>query len=236
MWCKTSDFKSAIIFYNQYFSEDPLYNHATKIELKNGDILDVIKKVSNFFNKKKINPCFYVPKYEKSGTFLKLLTINDFKLYDEMIFLELARSTTNLENDRIKIISMNEEMSIVWSNVFFEAFKIPDSWHTEVIKIVKKIASQENTILLLAYLDDQPVGVCALYSKDSIGGLYCLGTIPSHRNKGVASALIKKAIARSKLIGNKTLCLQTLDQDRLENFYWSRGFRKIFKRDIYSKP
>jgi ribosomal protein S18 acetylase RimI-like enzyme len=74
----------------------------------------------------------------------------------------------------------------------------------------------------------------ALYEKNSLLGLYCLGTIPSMRRKGLAESLIgfaQSEVSRRKL---KFLILETYQRDNLLGFYSKLGFQEIYRKNIYT--
>ena len=64
-------------------------------------------------------------------------------------------------------------------------------------------------------------------------GLYCLGTLPEHRDKGVATAMIKASLDISRQNGNDCIFVQTLADEGLEKFYLKLGFKQVYEKVIF---
>jgi len=61
-----------------------------------------------------------------------------------------------------------------------------------------------------------------------------LGTVRDFRNKGVARQLIGNAIKIAKDNDYNTLVLQTLTEEKYDEFYKKLGFKTIYKKMLYS--
>ncbi|MEM3769553.1 MAG: GNAT family N-acetyltransferase, partial [Candidatus Bathyarchaeia archaeon] len=72
-----------------------------------------------------------------------------------------------------------------------------------------KAIQYKGTKAYLGRFQGKPAGVCGLVSFNNVGGIFTVGTAPEHRRKGVATALLQKAIADSLSIGNNLLYLIT---------------------------
>jgi hypothetical protein len=80
--------------------------------------------------------------------------------------------------------------------------------------------------LLPSYKDDVPAGCAALYEKNGVTGLYCLGTIFQLRGRGLARNMLKRVMSNS-------LYLHTLGSEKLLPFYEKSGFSVAYSRKIY---
>ena len=79
-----------------------------------------------------------------------------------------------------------------------------------------------------------PAGCCLLFEKNNNIGLYCLGTIQHFRRKGVARQLIGNAIKIAKDNDYNTLVMQTLTEEKYDEFYKKLGFRTIYEKKLYT--
>jgi len=90
--------------------------------------------------------------------------------------------------------------------------------------------------LYLARLGGQPAGACDLFSAHGWGRIDSVVTHPDHRRRGVASALIARAVRDSIAIGNEVTYLFTDAGGAGEPVYARLGFTvwatDIFKRHI----
>jgi len=134
--------------------------------------------------------------------------------------------SNTLETAKGNITLVDKSNLIVWANVFCEAFSVP-GWKTEVLRIVS--TNLRNIKLLLIYgKENTPAGCAALYFKNGFTGIYCLGTIPNLRRRGLAGSILKNAAYMSE-----NLFLQTLGSEGLLTFYEKAGFKVAYTKKIY---
>jgi len=88
--------------------------------------------------------------------------------------------------------------------------------------------------LYLAYMDDRPVGTCALHTGRA-AGLYAVGTLPMARRRGVGIALTNQALADAASAGHR---IATLTASGLgERLYRTLGFREYCRfREYVWRP
>jgi len=122
-----------------------------------------------------------------------------------------------------------------WIDIFCKSFDSLGN-KDEVTSIISK-HKRKLTLLVAHYNLDQgtyPAGCCLLFEKNNNIGLYCLGTVRDFRNKGVARQLIGNAIKIAKDNDYNTLVLQSLTEEKYDEFYKKLDFRTIYKKKLYS--
>ncbi|HVB13043.1 MAG TPA: GNAT family N-acetyltransferase, partial [Nitrososphaerales archaeon] len=67
-------------------------------------------------------------------------------------------------------------------------------------------------------------------------GIYCLGTLPEKRNRGIAKTLMMTAEGYAARSGSKYLTLQTVVRDGVTPMYEKMGFNVEFERDVLQLP
>jgi len=122
-----------------------------------------------------------------------------------------------------------------WIDIFCNSF---DSLgiKNEVTNIISK-HYRKFTLFVARYNLNQrmyPVGCCLLFEKNNNIGLYCLGTVRDFRKKGVARQLIGNAIKIAKDNDYNTLVVQTLTEEKYDEFYKKLGFRTIYEKKLYT--
>lgn len=127
---------------------------------------------------------------------------------------------------RTEVLRVGRSLLPAWIDVFCRSFAVPQ-WKKEVERVVS--GNAEGLELLLSYRGGIPAGCAALYHKNGLTGLYCLGTISHLRGRGVA-----RSIMRSVMF--KGLLLQTLGSERLLPFYEKEGFVVAYTKQIYVLP
>src|SRR5919202_1161708 len=161
--------------------------------------------------------------YDREG----LLENQGFPQIDTMYVLRSA--TVGTTSDRT-VITADKSILSVWVEVFCRAFSVPE-WMAEVERIMR--ANLSNLTLLLSFKGNMPAGCAALYFRNGMTGLYCLGTIPQFRGTGLATSILKNAARISE-----NLFLQTLSSENLLSFYQKAGFKAAYAKKIYilAKP
>ena len=81
--------------------------------------------------------------------------------------------------------------------------------------------------------DDFPAGVCLLFEKYGCLGLYCLGTLPNFRNRGIAQTILKTSLQIAHTMKYNKIFLQTFQNDNYIDFYKKFKFKVIDKRKIF---
>jgi GNAT superfamily N-acetyltransferase len=97
----------------------------------------------------------------------------------------------------------------------------------QVLRIVKRLSRLDKVTLLVAEFDGRVAGVTALYRSPGLLGLYCLGTVPTLRGRGVARSLLGSAQGIAAAEG-RTLVLQSLLSEETHPFYRRFGFHKLY--------
>jgi GNAT superfamily N-acetyltransferase len=127
-----------------------------------------------------------------------------------------------------KCIKISDDDISIWTRIFCDAYDCPE-WATSVRSIL------ENSLSSVDYYIDESHSSCmALYEKNSILGLYCLGTIPSKRRQGTARSLIDFALYEVNSRKLECLMLETYEKDNLLKFYSNLGFDSIYTKKIFT--
>lgn len=122
----------------------------------------------------------------------------------------------------------------------FDAYRVfykQDSDFESAKAFLKARIQNNESIIYLAYINDEAVGFTQLYplfSSVSMKHLYLLNDLyvkSNHRNKGIGEALINKAKALCEKQQNKGLALQTGTDNPAQKLYERLGFVK--DHDLY---
>jgi GNAT superfamily N-acetyltransferase len=216
MWSNAIKLDYGILFINQNLSDDIFFDKLAGITCVNEGMID---KAMEYFQKNNSMPCVYSLNNPELDY---LLEKKGFRRYDVQHVLKRIQSAT--KTNAMKITHDDIDL---WTEIFCHAYDCLD-WKDTVISILK------NTLDSIDYIVDESGSSCmALYEKNSILGLYCLGTVPSKRHNGTAASLIDFAsyYANSK---NLTLILETYEKDNLLEFYSKLGFEKVYHKIVYT--
>jgi GNAT superfamily N-acetyltransferase len=220
LWTKKTEFRCATALVNPRLKEDYFFNRAA---ISDGCEIPYEQIAKIFWD---VEMDCYVYFFGSSPP-------DGFSLADSMYVLS-STTDPNPYGAKVPIVTETAD-TITWTDIFCKSFSVPE-WKHEVERIIKE--STRKLDLLLAYnIENRPVGCAALFTKSGITALYCLGTVPMQRNKGIAKSILKfaKTFAKQKH-DSPTLFLQTLGSENLLDLYKSAGFKIAYTKVIYKIP
>ena len=121
-----------------------------------------------------------------------------------------------------------------WTRAYLRAFYGDLELEPFVTPIVARLQKLKAVTLLEARVGDETAGGLAIFRTAGLAGIYCVGSVPEHRKKGVAGALLSKAKAIAGAEG-RHLFLQSLASDGTLRYYLDRGFRVLYSKKLLSK-
>jgi len=105
-----------------------------------------------------------------------------------------------------------------------EVFK-PDKIHNDPKTSIEQKTKQNDKLFFVAVEDNKIVGTIISGYDGHRGWLYSLAVSPKHRNKGIGTSLVKKAIEELKKLGCLKVNLQiNNDNKTVVDFYKKTGF------------
>ncbi|MFQ6025020.1 MAG: GNAT family N-acetyltransferase [Nitrosopumilaceae archaeon] len=218
-WAKVTRLDCADLFSNPRLSGDPFFNKLTNITRISEKVID--QAVSIFQNQGQ-RVFVYVldnPKLED------YLSEKGFSYYDTLHVFRIS----NVSSGDFSIRKISSKDSMLWTEIFCSAYDCAE-WSEEVNNIVKNSISQVNY-----FVDSDYSASCvALYERNSILGLYCLGTKPEKRKKRLASLHVDHALNILKQNRMRFLMLESFGRDNLLEFYSKLGFEKIYEKRIFA--
>ena len=121
-----------------------------------------------------------------------------------------------------------------WSRAYLLSFYGETSLMPAVTGVVRRLMAKRSTTLLEARQRGEVAGALAIFRTPRLGGIYCVGTVPRYRKRGIAGALLERAseIASSE---KRLMVLQTLKSDGVESFYTKRGFTALYRKCFMEK-
>ncbi|MCG0237749.1 MAG: GNAT family N-acetyltransferase [Firmicutes bacterium] len=123
-----------------------------------------------------------------------------------------------------------------WNRVCWEAFG-PPGLREEASLFEKERAfvnMGSRALWYLARLGQEPVGTAILYLGDQAAQILAVGTRPGYRRRGVATALVCRAIADFRARSRGVLFLDTWPGSGAERLYLRLGFRRAYIRTMYA--
>lgn len=226
LWSNKVRLDCATLYANSVMRDDPFFNRVTDIDCKEYD--DMLSQAEDEFAKRNVKPFVYCL---SNGNLKIKLEEYGFALHDIMTtFLYESRYKLQHSPD-IAIDKVDKNKMQEWIDVYCSSFDCYP-WRDEIEQRVSN--SFDSFQLYIAYVKKAPAGCMILFEKNSLLGLYCLGTLAKYRRAGVATALISIAAEIMKNDGLK-LFLQSFNADGLIGYYVKRGFTPVYTKEIYTK-
>lgn len=201
------------------------YNHAFRVNVAESEADRLIADVVGYYEPMGLKPCFMVSPSTCPSTFTDYLRKSGFELAleeDDMVFEGSHEGFVS--NSEVRVAVDDGSLTNVCTDVFMKSFGFPKVFRDAFVSLLKKGGCHEGTRYYIGYFEGNPAGGCALFSFNNVGGIFAVGTIPEYRRKGIATALLKKAIGDSVSMGNTLLYLTTTKGSDAEKLYKSLGF------------
>jgi GNAT superfamily N-acetyltransferase len=149
--------------------------------------------------------------------------------------LHITESKSRYETDLIQIITVDKESVSIWVDVFCKAFNAED-WYHQIYNVTATNYSRFNLQLLMIRSDSVfvPAACALLFCHKKVLGLYCLGTLPKFRRRGLASQILKSSILTARDKRMKLFFVQSFMNDGYATMYNKVGLDMEYKRRVYA--
>ena len=218
IWSQSKKLECGTLFLNSHLSDDHFFNKLSQVTCLNEKMID---SLSEQFHNDSSNLFVYSLNYPELE---KLLKAKGFAYYDTQYVLKKI----TLAPKKTSAVKISSDNVSTWAKIFCDAYDCPE-WFEPVNFLV------QNSLSSVDYFVDESMSSCmALYAKNSILGLYCLGTLPARRKQGTASSLIDFAANEVQSRNLDFLMLETFGRDNLLKFYSKLGFETLYFKNIFT--
>jgi GNAT superfamily N-acetyltransferase len=161
----------------------------------------------------------------------KFLLASGYRMVDEMtVFASAGPMAGNDVEVRAAMPGSGDE----WARTYLRAFYGTEELADTVAPIVGRLLGTKAATLLEARVDGRTAGVLAIFRTKGVAGVYCVGTAPRYRKRGVAAGLLARAREIAEAEG-RTLVLQSLASDGSGPYYSRRGFARLYSKQVMEK-
>ncbi len=238
----TLQLDQATFFFNQAFSDDPIFNHyvINSEILSQSDLLDALlsdlpEKAKSVAKNLGLLASFYVEDFWPAALETEKLLVNHgYRIADRMNALtKVIGIFKESKGDNFRVSRTSD--AGVWNKVFMISFNIPEYWGPELSKRVSSFLKDEKAVLIIASEPDgsEDVGCLLLHqAPPDFMGVYSVGTVPLKRRRGVAKEMLLYSEDLAAKAGCKFMTLQTLLSDNVSPMYEKLGYVIQFNRNI----
>ncbi len=235
LWSEAKDLGCALLLINEMLSDDPLPNHTTRINCDIEAVADLLDRVVLEYQTRGIRPCIYISPLTHPKNLKATLQDIGFREWDQLCVMEFvgAAGVEAPEPSNLVVQRIGRDLLDSWIQIFAESFVVIPPQVEEYSARARHLPLNGAVELFMANLGGEPAGCAALYSKNGVGGVYSVGTLPRFRRMGVATALLKAVVQRSKALGNSSTILQVFSETGPVNLYRHNGFELRYPKSIY---
>jgi hypothetical protein len=205
------------------------YNYAFRVNVGESEVDELISDAVRYYEYLGLKPCFVVSPTTRPQSFVNSLLRAGFKpILEEDTMVYRGKNKDCVVNPEVQVAISDGSLIDIWTDVSMKGFRIPMVLRDALIDMYRKAANFKGTKSYIGYFQGEPAGSCGLVSINNVGGIFSVATSPEYRRKGVATALLHKAIADSLSAGNNLLYLITTKGSDAERLYTSLGFEVAY--------
>ncbi|MHB8568434.1 MAG: GNAT family N-acetyltransferase [Nitrososphaerales archaeon] len=240
LFCNKKRLVDSTIYYNANFSDDPVFNHIILDDVllnHPAEIESALLAAIEGAESLSLPATLFVEDFWENSKHVQAAAIDSgFRIIEQMKILSKQVRTKSKGNHPHGIHVRTTTDIDEWNNVFSESYVLPHAWNEELLKRERSIVDNQLAILLLATLDETPAG-CMLLREEPKGliGVYCVGTVPKMRSKGVARAMMDASEEAAREADCKEVVLQTVASDNVTPMYLRLGYEQLFQRNVLQR-
>ena len=230
-WSDSYDLEGATAFSNRHLRIS--YCHrAARVNVDKSDADRVIDDAIRFFEDQDFDCIFTLSPLDRPANFAEHLRRRGFvesTLSSAMVY-DAASPRIAIETGAELSLAEPDDYD-AWADVMCRSFEQP----SEKGDVGRTVLMTPADRRYLVRLSGKPVGSTLLNSQDGMGYLDFVGVLPEYRRRGIASALVRRAVADSLDMGNRWTTLETATGSSAERLYQSLGFRTVYHRPRFVK-
>lgn len=226
-WCASRDLGGARAFHHDGV-KIPMLHRVLQVDVDGAAADRVIDAALAHFRDKEFDCAFTLTPLDRPADFGERLLRRGFDLALHATAMVCDRPAEPLRAPEVEVVPEAGEYGL-WAGVWCRSFDLPP----EAGELGRSVLDIPEVRLYLARRGGEPAGAALLYSDHGMGYVDLVGTLPGHRRRGVASALVARAVDDSAALGNRWTSLETEAGSDAERVYRRRGFRRAHMRPRY---
>ena len=207
--------------------------------LKQGDE-EQIDQIIEFYKQKEIPVRFELTPAHTSPELLTRLSEagyfhNDFHTTLYTTLIKKLEKTYGMNEHKITIRNLEKHEFDTFAEIYTKGFQLPPFLKDGIAKNNEILYNNKNWTFYLASYENEPAGIGVLFIKDGIANLAAAATIPTLRNKGIQSTLIKHRIHQAYLQGCELAVGQAKFGSNSQNNMERAGLHVAYTKAIWIK-
>lgn len=210
--------------------QEPFFNRACFVGC--GAVSAYRAKAENEFRRLGLPPTMTVN--QSCSSALRMLAESGYHSTETM---SVMVATTRMETTNHSYADVRETSAgsaKEWTKAYLLSFYGDVKLTRAATKVVQRLLRSRSATLLEARSNGEVAGVLAVYRTQRLAGIYCVGTVPKFRRRGVAGNLLQRTSEIASSEGRR-MVLQTLESDGAEAFYAKRGFVALYRKSFMGR-
>lgn len=228
-WCNNHNLDGALAFSHERV-KIPFFHRIVQVNVDDSRVDGLIDDALHLFREKGFDCAFTLSQLDRPADLGKRLERRGFAqgaLASAMVY---DPSTPRMPVRTVAQVDISNETEYdTWADVMCRSFDHP----LTMGEVGRAVLLGPEVRRYLARVDGVPAGAILVYSQFGMGYVDFVGTLPEHRRKGVASALLTRTVADSQALGNRWTTLETTAGSDAERLYERQGFRTAYHRHRY---
>ncbi len=229
-WCASHDLGGALGFSHEDL-KIAMSHRVVQVDVDAKEVDGLIDRALQLFREKEFDCAFTLSPLDRPTDLPEHLERRGFKLAMEPVAMVCDQPGAPLKPGPAVVCESDEAEYPIWADTMCRSFANPAAMG----QVGRAVLCIPQVRRYLARVDGEPAGTTLLYSDHGMGYIDAVGTLPQHRRKGVAAALVTRAVADSRALGNRWTTLETDSTSIAEQVYEKRGFRATHFRYRYVK-
>jgi hypothetical protein len=134
---------------------------------------------------------------------------------------------------KIHVRRIGKQEAETFATVFLTAFDMPVEFAPGLAQLIAPSVNLPGMVHYIAFVDEEPVGVCSLIIYQDVGIIGSAGIVPIRRGGKILNNLAFAVREEGRRHGVKTGLLQTTAGGMFERFLRISGFKRAFTRVCY---
>ena len=228
LWGRVRWLGDSYILDSRYTSE-PFFNRAGLLSCNTSE--GELRRIEGTFRRNRRIPHVVLPEdCARSASMLRAAGYTDV---DRMV-VWAAGGDAIQASEKVRVRRVMADEAEKWCEAYLLSFYGDLVSKPQVERIIRRASGLKEVSLLVAEVRGKVVGVTALFRTPGLLGLYCLGTLPKHRGRGVARTILSIALGLAVAEGRR-LVLQSLLSEETHPFYSRFGFQKLYVKRLLQK-
>ena len=229
-WCDSTDLGGARAYSHEQVKA-VMFHRVARVDVPDEGVDRLIDAAVRFFRRKEYDCLFTLSPLDRPADMAERLQRRGFALALLPVAMRCDRLTGQVASAEVEVEIAGSDGYDTWAEIMCTCFGSPP----EAGEVGRAVLLVPEVRLYLARRRGEPAGTALLYSRNGIGYIDAVGTLPEHRRCGVASAVVARAVADSQVMGNRCTTLEVECESPAERIYRRLGFRRMHFRPRYAR-